>query len=354
MHKGLERKVEIKKDSLTNGWILYTLKNDAGMTVKFLNYGGIITEIITPDRNGVKENVVIGYENYTDYETNDNYFGALTGPVAGRIQGASFTFDGETYFLTANDGDNHLHGGPTGFHQVLWDGKTSETDDEVAVELSYHRPDGEGGYPGNVDVKVTYTLTNQNEFKIRYEATTDKATPLALTNHTYFNLSGNLKETVENHIVTLDSDQFVELDSHLIPTGKILDVEGTTFDFRNGRKISEGIQAPNEQNIIADNGYDHYFLFNHEREEQVVVKEETSGRVLTVRTDEKGMVMYSANMLDEGLKLLGGPSRRYLGLCLETQGSPASLHHEKFSSIILQPEENYKKETVFTFSTDLA
>src|SRR5690625_3077914 len=179
--------MNIETKEILNKWKLYTLTNDQGMKVSFLNFGGIITEILVPDKNGTFENVVVGYKDYADYEDNSNFFGAITGRVAGRIEGASFTIDGENYSLEANDGDNHLHGGTYGFHQILWDGEPSETNDSVSVALTHTSPDGDGGYPGKIEVSVTYTLNNNNEFSIKYEATTDKTTPLTITNHSYFN-----------------------------------------------------------------------------------------------------------------------------------------------------------------------
>ncbi len=223
---------------------------------------------------------------------------------------ASLSIDGKLYKLEANDGRNHLHSGTNGFHHVIWDAEPFELDDSVGVKLRYFSQDGENGYPGNVKVAVTYTLTNDNELVLDYWAYTDQTTPLALTNHSYFNLSGNLRDTVHGHQVTVDSQQFVELDAELIATGKRVNVEETSFDFRQGRKLEDGIIAGNKQNKIVGNGYDHYFIFNdHNKEESVTVKDESSGRVLTIETDQPGMVMYTANNLEAGLALLEGASK---------------------------------------------
>lgn len=344
--------MNIETKDIFNNWKRYTLTNDHGMKVSFLDFGGIITEILVPDKNGVFENVVLAFKDEADYLNNGSYFGAITGRVAGRIAGASFTIDGNTYTLEANDGANHLHGGTKGFHQVLWKGEPFQTEDTVGVRLSHTSPDGDGGYPGTLEVTVTYTLNNDNEFRIHYEATSDKTTPLTITNHSYFNLTGNLKDTIVNHTLTLASDQFVELDEYLIPTGKLLDVEGTTFDFRQGRKIADGMNSDFEQNKIADNGYDHYFIFNDQSGDQVKVKDEESGRTLAVQTNQPGIVLYTGNMVAKGLALAEGESKPYLGLCLETQGSPASLHHDGFPDIILQANEKYDKETIFKFGVE--
>ncbi|RKQ32468.1 aldose epimerase family protein [Oceanobacillus halophilus] len=333
-------------------WKKITLTNDHDMSVSFLNYGGIITEMMVPDKDGKLENVVLGYKDYEQYLTNPGFLGALIGRVGGRIKDSSFTLNSETYTLEANDGAHCLHGGSAGFHTALWEVETFELTDETFVKLSHNSPDGEGGFPGNVEAEVTYTLNNDNQFIINYMTSTDKVTPLTLTNHTYFNLSGNAKRTLHTHEVTLDSNQFVELDEELIPTGKLLDVEGTAFDFRKGRLLKDGFTNESEQNQLAGNGYDHYFIFDYERDEKAIVKDEMSGRTLTMETNQPGVVMYTSNNLDEGLELTEGTTEKYLGLCLETQGSPASLHHKGFPSIIREEGEVNKTQTIFTFGVE--
>lgn len=344
--------MNIETQDILNKWELFTLTNKQDMKVKLLNFGGIITEVIVPNKDGVMENVVLGFKDYADYENNENFFGAITGRVAGRIQDAELTLNGKLYPLENNEGNHHLHGGFGGLHQILWDAESFQTEDTVGVRLSHLSQDGDGGYPGNVDITVTYTLNNDNELIIDYKATTDQTTALTLTNHSYFNLSGNLAETIHNHHVTMASSQFVELDEELIPTGKKLDVTGTAFDFRSGRKLSDGIGSPSTQHKVADGGYDHYFIFNQNKEDKVIVKNEHSGRVLTVKSDQPGIVMYTGNGLTDDLELLEGKSKQYLGVCLETQSSPASLHHEDFPSVILEPGEKYEKQTIFSFSTE--
>lgn len=344
--------MNIEKNEVYEKWMEYTLTNDLGMSVSVLDFGGIITKIMVPDRDGNIENVVLSYRHYKEYESNPNYFGALIGRVAGRIQGASFKLNDKTYTLAANNGDNHLHGGPSGFHQIVWEASTFQSDKEVGLTLTHKSADMDAGYPGNVEIKVTYTLNNHNQLILDYAAKSDQTTPLTLTNHAYFNLSGNLKTTIQDHQVTIDSSKFVELDSNLIPTGKLLDVDGTTFDFRGGRVLGEGFNNDFVQNKIADSGYDHYFIFDNTQENQALLLDPYSGRVMLVKTNEPGMVMYSSNGLEEGLQLAEGSSRKYLGVCFETQSSPASLHHEGFPTVILKAGEDYRKQTVFAFQVE--
>ncbi|MFJ7936107.1 aldose epimerase family protein [Sporosarcina sp. NPDC096371] len=341
--------MKIGTQDIKNNWMLYTLTNQHNMSISLLNYGGIITEINVPNRHNQFENVVLGYKNYADYENNPNFLGAIIGRVAGRIQDASFTIEDQTYAVEKNEGIHQLHGGSGGFHQVIWTVNPFQTADTVGVTLTHTSEDGEGGYPGTIKVTVTYTLTNNNELIIDYAALSDKTTALTLTNHSYFNLTGNLSATIHDHHVTMDSDDFIELDSGLIPTGKKLAVTNTPFDFRSGRKIADGIHATFEQNRVVGHGYDHYFLFNHDKQYNIVVIDEISGRMMKIKTNQPGVVMYTANGLEEGLELAEGISRQYLGICFETQASPASLHHEGFPTVILDAHVPYDKQTVFSF-----
>lgn len=330
-------------------WKQFTLINIHKMKVSILNYGGIITRIEVPDKNGTLENIVLSYKNFKDYLKNPNYFGALIGRVAGRINNASFTLDGKTYQLEANEAPNHLHGGSQGFHQVTWEASPFQTDHAVGVKLSHTSKNREGGYPGEINVTVTYTLNNDNELTIDYSATSDQTTVLALTNHSYFNLSGNLKDTILNHHVTIKSNQFGELNEALMPTGRLLNVEGTAFDFRKGKKLHEGIASDSKQNRIVGSGYDHYFIFAGNSQEKIIVKEEKSRRIMTINTNQPGMVMYTGNSLEKGWKLAEGESKEYLGVCFETQAHPASLHHPLFPSVVLKANEPYQKQTIFSF-----
>ncbi|REB10097.1 galactose mutarotase [Sporosarcina sp. BI001-red] len=341
--------MKITTQKVVNGWQLYTLTNEHKMSVSILDYGGIITEINVPDRHNNLKNVVLGFKNYADYEHNLNFLGALVGRVAGRIQDARLTIQGLTYELDVNEGTHHIHGGSNGFHQLIWASTPFQTEEAVGVILRHTSPDGEGGYPGTVDVTVTYTLTNNNELQIDYDATSDKKTALTLTNHSYFNLSGNPATAIDQHHVTVNSDAIIELDKDLIATGKMLDVTNTPFDFRKGRLLADGIQSTFPQNIIASHGYDHYFLFNDEHRGSIQVRDDISGRVLSINTTHPGVVMYTANCLDEGLELTGGPSIKYGGVCFETQASPASLQYENLPTILLDAHVPYEKQTVFTF-----
>lgn len=342
--------MEISTEDVLNKWKKFTLINEHGMEVSVLNFGGIITDIITPDQDGAMQNVVLGYKDYTDYEENPNFFGSTVGRVAGRIQDASFTLDDETFTLEANEAPHHLHGGPNGIHHAIWDSETVETNESVGLVLSTQSKDGVGGYPGNVTFKVTYTLNNENELQIDYHAISDKTTALTLTNHTYFNLTGNYKGTVREHFVTMNSDRFVELDEELIPTGKIKDVKDTPFDFQTGQILLDGFESSHEQNKIVDNGYDHYFIFS-KGGGQINVIDDLSGRTLLVTTNQPGVVMYTANGLDDSLSLTEGKSKKHLGVCFETQASSASLHHEGFPSVVLKANDPYSKQTIFAFGT---
>ncbi|UOQ87230.1 aldose epimerase family protein [Gracilibacillus salinarum] len=332
-------------------WKEFTLVNDNGMAVSILNFGGIITKILAPDREGNLENVVIGFDDYADYLVNPGYFGALIGRVAGRVEKAEFDMNGKTYTLPQNEGAHHLHGGEPGFHKSIWTTTPFENNEEVGLTLTLHSKDGENGYPGNLDMNVTYSLTNENAFTITYEGISDHGTVLTTTNHSYFNLSGNLKSDIQDHEIRLDSSRFVELDDELIPTGTILDVDGSVYDFREGRPMKDGVTSDYKQNLVANHGYDHYFLFDQDSSENAEVIDHNSGRRLSVVTDQPGVVMYTSNNLPEGLKLRERESVRYLGLCLETQASPASIHHEGFPSVWLNKGEKYFTKTTFTFDT---
>ncbi|WP_284139010.1 aldose epimerase family protein [Virgibacillus sp. LDC-1] len=344
--------MRIATKQVCDKWMLYTLVNDHGMEVSLLNYGGIITRIITPDKDGNRENIVLSYDNLAEYVENPNYFGALIGRIAGRTANAVFTLDGVQYRLDTNEGNHHLHGGAHSFSKVVWDVETFITDNMACVKLIHEASDGEGGYPGNLRTVVTYSLSNANELEIDYQAQSDQNTVLTLTNHSYFNLRGKLDTTVHNHHVFIASDETLELDNELIPTGKRLAVTNTPFDFRNGRWLRDGFSSDHLQNRIVGGGYDHYFIFQENKKEQVKVTEPVSGRTMTITTDQPGMVMYTANGLQTGLKLAGGLSKKHLGVCFETQGSPASLQHNDLSSIRLEAGELYHKKTVFQIGVE--
>lgn len=327
-----------------------TLVNEQGMRVTSIDYGCIITKINVSDKNGHIENVVLGFDSIEEYEKHSPYFGAVVGRFAGRISGGSFSLDGQTYQLAKNNMGNHLHGGIKGFDKMLWKSEIKTEDHESSVIYSYISPDGEEGYPGNVELQVTYSLSNNNLLSISYEAVSDKKTLLNVTNHSYFNLSGELKRDVLNHELMLKSNSFLELDKELIPTGEILSVGGTSFDFRKGRLIQDGVKSSHAQNVLAGKGYDHPFLLSENQNEEIVLRDEESGRVLSIETDQPTVVLYTGTQLSSDFEIRGVKSRKYLGLCLETQGLPDSIHHPHFLSNILDKAEVFRSKTKYTFS----
>lgn len=325
---------------------LFTLTNSNEMEVKITNYGGIITAIRTPDANGSLDNVVLGFESLDKYLEGTPYFGAIIGRYGNRIAEGKFSIDGTEYELATNDGNNHLHGGEVGFDKVLWD---AEMQDDNSLKLTYLSEDGEEGYPGNLEVAVVYSLTNENELKIEYEATTDKATPVNLTNHSYFNLSGQPDSTILDHELMLNADQYTPVNGELIPTGKLADVEGTPFDFRN----LHGIGARIDQ---VKGGYDHNWVLNRSSDDSLfhaaTLHHSKSGREMKVFTEEPGIQFYSGNFLDGSLKGPGGtPFVQHAALCLETQHFPNSPNEPDFPSTILEPGETYETTTIYQFST---
>ncbi|MBS4200503.1 galactose mutarotase [Bacillus sp. FJAT-49732] len=327
----------------------FSLENDHGVKVTFLDYGCTITKIITPNRNGEFENIVLGYDQLEGYLNNTAFFGSIVGRVAGRIGGAEFTLNGKTYSLAKNENNNHLHGGIKGFDKVIWDAKTEEKSDEVSVKFSFISPDGEEGYPGNLKMDVTYTLNNNNELKIQYEGISDETTLLNVTNHSYFNLSGDLKCDILDHELTLKSDQYLELQENLLPTGEYADVEGTPFDFRQGRSIRSGADSEHPQNKLAGGGYDHPFVLSENRNEEIVLRDSESGRQMIVETDAVGVVVYTSNQLAGDDEIYGVQPRKHLGICLETQGLPDAVHHENFPSWVLEKDKPYTSVTTFKF-----
>ncbi|OIK16540.1 galactose mutarotase [Bacillus sp. MUM 116] len=329
--------------------IEYALVNDSGMHVSCLNYGCVITKIMVPDRGGMMENVVLGFDNFNDYLEWSPYFGAVVGRVAGRIKDARFELDGKEYLLTKNEGANHLHGGQKGFSSCFWQAEKIENEQAAGVKFSYQSPDGGEGYPGHLNTAVTYLLTNENELEITFEATTDQTTIVNLTNHTYFNLSGNLKQDITDHILQLEGDRILELGSDLIPTGYMIETAGTPFDFSKGRRLRDGIYSTYAQNVLVGNGYDHPLIFSKQGENSILLSDEESGRRLEVTTNQPCVVLYTGNFLEGPYSISGVPARDYLGVCLETQGFPDAIHHPEFPTIILNPEEVYFGKTTYRF-----
>ena len=328
----------------------FTMINDQGMEVSTIDYGCTITRIVVPDRNGTLENVVLGFDTIEEYQQHSPYFGAVVGRHAGRIANAEFTLEGTTYHLEKNNNGNHLHGGIKGFDKVIWNTEVVEEKDSLTLVFTYLSKDGEEGYPGNLKMKISYTLNNDNELQISYEGVSDQKTVVNVTSHSYFNLSGNLKRDVLNHKLTLKSNRFLELDEELIPTGEILSVENTSFDFRSGRKIMEGTDTNDRQNIIAGNGYDHPFLLTDNHNKEIYLFDDESGRGLIIETNQPAVVLYTGNQLADDFSIRGIKSRKYLGLCLETQGLPDSLNHPHFPSAILEKDQGYHSVTKYIFT----
>jgi len=331
----------------------YTLKNAAGVEVKIINYGAIVTSIKVPDRDGKLADIVLGYDSLSGYLGDNAFLGAIVGRYGNRIGKGKFKIDGEEYQVTVNDGENHLHGGKVGFNKVLWDAKVVSSTAEPALAQTYVSPDGEEGYPGTVTLTVTYTLTNKNELRIDYEGKTDKPTLLNPTHHSYFNLTGNPTETILNHELTIDADKFTPVDAGLIPTGELADVADTPFDFRKPQKIGLRINDQNEQ-LQFGHGYDHnWVLNNYDRtvHKEVELYEPLSGRLMEVSTDQPGMQFYSGNFLNGTIRGKNGVLYQHrTGLCLEAQCFPDSPNKSNFPSVILRPSQVYRQRTIYKFS----
>lgn len=323
---------------------LFTLKNSNGMEVSITNYGGIVTSVKVPDKNGNIDNVVLGFDDLEQYKSDHPFFGAIAGRYANRIAKGRFELNDEVYELAINNGENHLHGGVEGFDKKLWDAEVNE--DENAVTFSYLSPDGEEGYPGNLDVEVTYTLTDENELQIDYHATTDKATVVNLTNHSYFNLSGDPSRGILDHLVTIHASQYTPVDDGLIPTGELRAVEGTPFDFTEPEYVGARIDS-------IPPGYDHNFVLDNPGtgiRKIATVEHEESGRIMEVYTDQAGVQLYTGNFLDGSfMDRKGNPIEQYAALCLETQTFPDSPNKPNFPSPVLNPDETYETRTIYQF-----
>lgn len=332
---------------------LYTLRNVQGMTAEIMTYGAIVVSLTAPDKDGNFDDIVLGYDNLADYIKVSPYFGAIVGRYGNRIGKGKFTLDGTAYTLATNDGENHLHGGLKGFDKVVWDDAPVDRSDAVGVKLSYLSQDGEEGYPGNLKVSVTYLLTNRNELRIEYEATTDKATPVNVTHHGYFNLTG-AQRNILDHELMLNADRFTPVDAGLIPTGELRPVEGTPMDFRKRTAIGARIDNDYEQ-LKFGGGYDHNWVLNKKGDGMTLaaeVHEPTTGRLMTVRTTEPGIQFYAGNFLDGTITGKDGVVYKHrFGFCLETQHYPDSPNKPDFPSTILRPGRVYKTTTVYAFST---
>jgi aldose 1-epimerase len=331
-------------DSIT----LFTLQNEKGCIVKIMNYGAIITEIHTPDREGKMGNIVLGFDNLEQYLAGHPYFGAVVGRYGNRIAKGQFNIDGSSYQLPINNGNNALHGGIKGFDKVVWDAKVISCEERAAILLTYESQDGEEGYPGNLKTQVTYELLMDQLF-ITYEAESDKPTVLNLTNHSYFNLAG--QGTILDHIMYINASKYTPVNDELIPTGELANVQGTPFDFRKPLTIGERIQEVGGTPV----GYDHNFVLDRSGEERTLaakVLDPKSGRIVEVTTTEPGVQFYTGNFLDGTLQSGEVIYNQHTGLCLETQHFPDSPNQPDFPSTVLRPGEKFISQTIFRFGVE--
>ncbi len=327
----------------------YTLTNANGIELKAISYGGIITSLRVPDRTGKMDDIVLGFDSLDGYLKDPPFFGAIIGRYGNRIGKGQFTLDGKTYKLATNNGPNHLHGGNKGFDKVVW---TVEPVGRNGLAFSRVSPDGEEGYPGNLQVRVTYTLTDKNQLIVDYRASTDKATPVNLTQHSYFNLAGQASGDILGHELTLHADRYTPVDDTLIPTGELAPVDGTPFDFRKPTVIGARINNDDPQ-LKAGKGYDHNWVLNRSGnglQPAARVVEPKTGRTLEISTTEPGIQFYSGNFLDGTISGKSGAVYKHrTGFCLETQHFPDSPNKPKFPTTTLRPGAEYRTQTVFTF-----
>ena len=331
---------------------IYTLRNRNGVETQITNYGAIVVSLKVPDRKGAMGDVVLGFSDFDQYLKNDPYFGAIIGRYGNRIAKGRFKLDGAEYTLAVNNGENHLHGGIKGFDKVVWTGRELTTKAGPAVVLTYLSKDGEEGYPGNLRVRVTYTLTHQNDLRIDYSATTDKATVINLTHHSYFNLLGEGNDDILNHRVRINANRFLPTDAGSIPTGELRSVIGTPFDFLKFTPIGERINQDNEQ-LELGNGYDHTWIINGRPGTlrfAAAAHEPSTGRMMEVWTTEPGMQFYTGNFLDGTLTgKAGKPYPRRSGFCFETQHYPDAPNQPSFPTTTLRPGATYRSTTIYKF-----
>jgi aldose 1-epimerase len=335
---------------------LFTLTNANGMEVNLTNYGGIITSVVVPDSDGAMENVTLGFDNLDDYVEGHPYFGNITGRYANRIARGTFDIDDENFYLALNNGPNTLHGGEKGFDKVVWAAEEMSGEGEVGVKLSRVSPDMEEGYPGNLAVEVTYTLTDNDEIRIDYHATTDEPTHVNLTNHAYWNLAGEGSGSTDAHELTLMASNYTPVDANLIPTGEIAPVAGTPLDFTTPHPIGERVRDDFEQ-LLLGRGYDHNFVLDRSSPDDTTlivaarVVEPESGRTLEISTTEPGIQFYSGNFLDATeVGAAGKMYRQGDGFALETQHYPDSPNHPEFPSTLLEPDQEFNSTTIYAFS----
>lgn len=334
---------------------LYTLTSAGGMEVKITAYGATVVSLVVPDRNGKPSDVVLGYDALDEYIAGKYYFGCIAGRYANRIAGGRFTLNGTDYHLATNDGENHLHGGRRGFDKMVWQAREFENKADIGLKLTYMSPDGEEGYPGNLSVTVNYTLTDANELRIDYLAVTDKPTVANLTNHTYFNLSGNATGDILGHKLMIKANEFTPVDEKLIPTGELRSVKGTPMDF--GQPVAIGARiGQDDKQLILGKGYDHNWVLNKDTDEFALAaraNDPGSGRTVEVYTTEPGIQFYSGNFLNNQITGKAGEIYNHRsGFCLETQHFPDSPNKPEFPSTVITPGSKYMRTTVYKFSVD--
>jgi aldose 1-epimerase len=333
--------------------LLFELANKNGMRVEVMNYGATVVNIMLPDRSNKIQDVALGYDYFEDYLNDPVYFGCIVGRYGNRIAKGRFTLNGVEYKLATNDGENHLHGGKEGFNKKLWEVIESESVVIESITFAYNSPDGEEGYPGNLRLEVTYIVTEDNELRIEYRATTDKPTILNPTNHTYFNLTGSFDKSILNHTLQMDAGKYTPVVLGSIPTGEILDVKDTPMDFQKEKNLGHDIEKEFDQ-LKFGGGYDHNFVFNNfdgQVKHRASLYEPVSGRIMEMYTDQPGVQLYTGNFLDGVKNGKGGITyKKRTGVCLETQHFPDSPNKDNFPSVVLKPDEEYRQTTIYKFS----
>jgi aldose 1-epimerase len=331
---------------------LYTLTNANGLKATLTNYGAILVSMEVPDRDGKMADVTLGYDSLEGWLSNSSYFGSTVGRYGNRIANGKFTLDGKTYTLAKNNGENHLHGGIKGFNKVLWDGNPVKRPGATGVEFTYTSPDGEEGYPGNLKVTVTYWLTDHNELRVEFKATTDQPTIVNLCHHSYWNLTGNPNNTILDHELMLAADKFLPVDEGLIPTGELRPVKDTPFDFTKPTKVGARVNADDEQ-LKRGNGYDHCWVLRNQTGKVALAAtlyDPSTGRAMDLSTDQPGIQFYGGNFLDGSVTGKGGIKYKFrTGLCLETEHYPDSPNKPNFPSVVLRPGEIYRHTMVYRF-----
>lgn len=336
----------------------YTMRNQSHTSVRVMDFGGSLLNIWTADKNGEIDDVIFGYDDVNDYITSGGHHGALVGRCGNRIGNSTFTLDGGTYHLNANEGKHHLHGGFRGFSRRFWTVEEDGSDEEPELIMTKVSPDGEENYPGNLTAKVTYTLTTNGALHIHYTATTDKPTIVNLTNHAYFNLSGYQRGNIGTHSLWLDADKINAIDREMIPTGDLPDVNGTPYDFRVMRSLGEAMESDHPDVRYLD-GFDNNFILAHHDgtiRKQATLYHPESGRIMNVYTDQPCIQVYTSNKIKPTAKPFKGgvPQQKHFAVCLETQGMPDSINHPGFTNVILRPGEVYETTTIYEFTHEQA